>query len=260
MVDEPFEEQRQRIVPAEASLVVDLEGYEGPLDVLLALARTQRVDLTRISILQLAEQYLAFIREARRLRIEVAADYLVMAAWLAYLKSRLLLPEVPDEDEPSGAELAARLAFQLRRLEAMREAAARLMARDRLGWDIFARGAPEGVRVVRTNVFEASLYDLLKAYADHRLRQAPAPLLFERATVYAVEDALNRLRELLGVLPDWQTLESFLPADLGQGVSLRSAVASTFVASLELVRQGRVELRQGNAFGPLYMRRTPPAP
>ena len=253
-IDEPFEADAQPPA-AEGPLVVDLEGYEGPLDVLLALARAQKVDLTRISILRLAEQYLDFIREARSLRLEIAADYLVMAAWLAYLKSRLLLPEVPEDDELTGPEMAARLAFQLRRLEAMREAATRLMARDRLGREVFARGAPEGVRVIKSSVFEASLYDLLKAYADHRTRQVPSLLRISPAAVYSVDAALGRLREMLGATPDWQTLERFLPTDLAEGVSLRSAVAATFVASLELVRQGRVELRQGSDFGPLYIRR-----
>jgi segregation and condensation protein A len=253
-LDEPFEAEAPPVV--EGPLVVDLEGYEGPLDVLLALARAQKVDLTRISILQLAEQYLEFIRQARRLRLEIAADYLVMAAWLAYLKSRLLLPEVPDEDEPTGAEMAARLAFQLRRLEAMREAATRLMARERLGHDIFARGEPEGVRVIKSNVFEASLYDLLRAYADHRTRQAPAHLRIAPPPVYTVDAALTRLGEILGTMPDWQTLERFLPTDLGGEISLRSTMAATFAASLELVRQGKIEMRQGSNFGPIYLRRT----
>jgi segregation and condensation protein A len=255
-VDEPFEAD---LPPAtEGPLVVDLEGYEGPLDVLLTLARTQKVDLTRISILRLAEQYLDFIREARQLRLEIAADYLVMAAWLAYLKSRLLLPDVPDDDELTGPEMAARLAFQLRRLEAMREAATRLMARDRLGREVFARGAPEGIRVIQSSVFEASLYDLLKAYGDHRTRLAPSHLRITPAVVYTVDAALERLREMLGAIPDWQTLERFLPTDLAEGVSQRSAVAATFVASLELVRQGQIELRQGSDFGPLYIRRAKP--
>ena len=252
---ERFEEQRGK--PAsEAPLVVDLEGYEGPLDVLLALARTQKVDLTRISILELAEQYLAFITEAHRLKLEIAADYLVMAAWLAYLKSRLLLPAAPDDEELSGSEMAARLAFQLRRLEAMREAGARLMARHRLGRDVFARGAPEGIRVIKNQVFEASLYDLLKGYADHRARRSASRLRITRARVYPVEAALRWLRALVGSAPDWQTLESFLPAELAEGVSLRSALASTFAAGLELARQGKVEMRQGSAFGPIYMRRS----
>ncbi len=252
-IDETFEEQSGGHA-GEAPLVVDLEGYEGPLDVLLALARAQKVDLTRISILTLAEQYLAFIAEVRRLSLEIAADYLVMAAWLAYLKSRLLLPEPPTEDEPSGEEMAARLAFQLRRLEAMREVGVRLMARPLLRREVFPRGAPEGIRVIRNQVFEASLYELLKSYADHRARRAATSLRIAPAPVYSVDMALGHLHALLGSVPDWQTLESFLPAELAADVSLRSAVASTFAASLELARQGKVELRQGNAFGPIYMR------
>ncbi len=238
-----------------APLIVDLEGYEGPLDVLLTLARDQKVDLRRISILDLAEQYLEFIAEARKLRLEIAADYLVMAAWLAYLKSRLLLPE-PEDDEPSGEEMAARLAFQLRRLEAMRDAAARLMARERLGRDVFPRGAPEGIRVLRTSVFELSLYDLLKAYADQTARRtATEPLRLGRGGVYSVEDALARFSDMLGRLPDWATLQSFLPSGAEEHFDPRSTVASTFAASLELTRQGKLRLRQGRAFGPIYIGR-----
>jgi len=253
-VDEPFEDQPPHR-DAAAPLVVDLEGYEGPLDVLLALVRTHKVDVTRLSILALAEQYLAFIAEARALQLEIAADYLVMAAWLAYLKSRLLLPEAPDDDEPSGPEMAAHLAFQLQRLEAIRDSAVRLMARPRLGREVFARGAPEGIRVIRTQIFEASLYDLLKSYADHRARRSASHMHIAPAQVYAVEAALKHLGRMLGSVPDWQTLASFLPAELGEGVSLRSALASTFAASLELARQRRLELRQGHTFGPIYLRR-----
>ena len=239
----------------EAPLVVELEGYEGPLDVLLALARAQKVDLTRIAILPLAEQYLAFISKARRLSLEIAADYLVMAAWLAYLKSRLLLPEMPGEDEPSGPEMAARLAFQLQRLQAMRDAGARLMAGPRLGRDVFARGAPEGIRVIKHQVFEVSLYDLLKGYADHRAHRSESRLRITPAQVYSVQAALKHLRQLVGSTPDWQTLESFLPTGLSEALGLRSVVASTFAASLELARQGRVEIRQGSLFGPIHVRR-----
>ena len=239
----------------EAPLVVELEGYEGPLDVLLALARAQKVDLTRIAILPLAEQYLAFIADARRLSLEIAADYLVMAAWLAYLKSRLLLPDAPADDEPSGPEMAARLAFQLRRLQAMRDAGARLMAGPLLGRDVFARGAPEGVRVITNQVFEVSLYDLLKSYADQRARASDSRLRITPARVYPIEAALEHLRGLLGSVPDWQTLESFLPTELAEALGLGSVVASTFAASLELARQGKVDIRQGSPFGPIYMRR-----
>lgn len=250
------EADRGRTPPAGAVLMVDLEGYEGPLDVLLALAREQKVDLKRISILALAEQYLAFIQAARELQLEIAADYLVMAAWLAYLKSRLLLPEPPGEEEPSGEEMAARLTYQLRRLEAMREAAARLLARDRLGIGLFPRGAPEGVRLIRRPVYDLSLYELLRAYADHRVsRNNPEVLRLRRSAVYSVEEALARFGLLMGRLPEWSVLAAFLPEGIEDPFTLRSALASTFLASLELSRQGRLELKQGKAFGPIYLRR-----
>ena len=245
--DEPFES-------AAAPLVVDLEGYEGPLDVLLALARSQKVDLAHISILALADQYLAFISEAKNLSLEIAADYLVMAAWLAYLKSRLLLPE--DEGEPlSGPEMASRLAARLRRLEGMREAAGRLMARDRLGRDVFARGAPEGVRLIKTPVFEVSLYELLKAYGEQQQRATAAPLHITPRITYRVEDAYRRLSDMLGQLPDWQVLERFLPSELAAGFARRQAVSVTLAASLELARTGEIELRQAQPFGPIYVRK-----
>lgn len=244
------------MAPDGTVLVVDLEGYEGPLDVLLGLARDQKVDLRRISILALAEQYLTFIAEARRLRLELAADYLVMAAWLAYLKSRLLLPDPPGDEEPSGEEMAARLTYQLRRLEAMRDAAGRLMARYKMGQDIFPRGAPEGVTVLRRSVYDLSLYELLKAYADHRVsRGSPEPLRLRRGAVYSVEEALARFSSLLGHMPEWATLLAYMPEGIIDKFTLRSAMASTFLASLELTRQGRLELKQGRAFGPIYLRR-----
>jgi segregation and condensation protein A len=238
-------------------LVVDLGGYEGPIDVLLTLAREQKVDLTRISILRLADQYLAFIAAARRLRLEIAADYLVMAAWLAYLKSRLLLPEPSQDDEPSGPELAAALSHQLQRLEAMQQAGARLMAMPQLGRDVFARGAPEGIPVTRHMVYDATLYELLKAYGDGRARADAAVLRIEPAELYSVDDALQRLSRYLGRLPDWRMMASFLPPDLRLGLVRRSAIAATFVASLELVREGRLQLRQDKLFGPIYLRSPP---
>jgi segregation and condensation protein A len=239
---------------ASGDLVLDLGAYEGPIDVLLTLAREQKVDLTKISILRLADQYLAFIAEARRLRLEVAADYLVMAAWLAYLKSRLLLPEPPPEGEPSGEDMAAALAFQLQRLEAMQQAGARLMARPLLGRDVFARGAPEGIPVVSRIVWEVSLYDLLKAYGEQRSRAGAQVLEIRAAELFSMEEALERLSRLVGHIPDWQTLLTFLPDDLKDGLLQRSAVAATFAASLELVRSGRLQLRQDAAFGPIWVR------
>jgi segregation and condensation protein A len=238
----------------QGDLFLDLGAYEGPIDVLLGLAREQKVDLVKISILKLADQYLVFIAEARRLRLELAADYLVMAAWLAYLKSRLLLPEPPADDEPTGEEMAAALAFQLRRLEAMQQAGVRLLARPQLGRDVFKRGAPEGLPVVSRIVWEVSLYDLLKAYGEQRSRAGAQVLEIRAAELYSMEDALERLVGLVGRLPDWQTLSAFLPEGLRGGMLERSAVASTFAASLELARSGRLQLRQDVAFGPIWVR------
>ena len=250
---DPFEtETPQR---NDGDLVVDLEGYEGPIDVLLALARQQKVDLLHISILALAEQYLAFIDEARRLRLEIAADYLVMAAWLAYLKSRLLLPAEEEDEDPSGPEMAEALAFQLRRLESMRTAGENILQLPRLGRDVFSRGKPEGVKIRRIPVYELSLYELLKAYGDQQKRHQSGPLEITASEIYSVDDALERLEAILGRLPDWKTLEAFLPDGIrGTGFVRKSALASTFVASLELAKSGRLELRQAGVFGPIYLR------
>jgi segregation and condensation protein A len=240
--------------PEPERLVVDVDGYEGPIDVLLTLAREQKVDLKRISILALVEQYLVFVQTARRLRLELAADYLVIAAWLAYLKSRLLLPEPPDDDEPTGEELAAELTFQLERLQAMQTAAVRLMARAQLGLDCFPRGQPEDLRVRKRPVFDVTLYDLMSAYGDQRAREEGRTLHIAPTELYAVEQALERLQELVGRNPDWQMLTSFLPAALKDGLVARSALAATFVASLELAREGKLQLRQLERFGPIYLR------
>ncbi len=240
----------------ESQLLVDLDGFEGPIDVLLTLARDQKVDITKISILQLADQYLAFIARARSVRLELAADYLVMAAWLAYLKSRLLLPEPATEDEqPTGQEMAAALAFQLRRLEAMQEAGARLMARSLLGRDVFARGAPEPVEVITHATFETKLYDLLAAYGSIRARvEGHASLQIAAPELYSVEVALERLREQLGRMPDWMSLSTFLPPGLKDSLVMRSAIASTFVATLELVREGKLMLRQSGPYAQIFVR------
>ena len=235
-------------------LVVDLKGYEGPLDVLLALAHTQKVDLAKISILKLADQYLTFITEARKLSLEIAADYLVMAAWLAYLKSRLLLPEPEEDDELSGPELAANLAWRLQRLEAMREAAGKLFQRDRLGRDVFRRGMPEGVRSIRHPKWECTMFELLEAYAAVSRPAAPHPLVVGRFDPYTIRDAMERIGRLLGVSGDWTRIESFLPAGMNIGLSQKSAMASTFAASLELTKQGRLRLRQDQPFGPIFVR------
>jgi segregation and condensation protein A len=248
--------------PTEAErLVVDLEGYEGPIDVLLTLAREQKVDITRISILALAEQYIAFIAQARKVRLEIAADYLVMAAWLAYLKSRLLLP-TPSEDkaEPTAADMAAALAFQLQRLQAMQDAGARLMARPQLGKDVFLRRAPEGLRVVTSTVYTATLYELLKAYGDHRARKQNSTLRIVPTELYSMEAALERLSSILGRMPDWTTLQSFIPPELRGGVVARSALAAMFAASLEMVRSGKLQLRQDRTFGQIFIRKAPDNP
>lgn len=239
------------------ALIVNLDGFEGPLDVLLALARSQKVDLARISILQLAEQYLAFVARARRLRLELAADYLVMAAWLAWLKSRLLLPDAePEAEEPSGAEMAEALAFRLSRLAAMREAAEALMERPQLGRDVFAGGLAEGLPIVLRPVYDGDLHALLSAYARPHARRESRPLVIEASSYYSMEDAYRRLLRLLGRAPEWESLARFLPHDRARagGADARSALASTLAASLELAREGRLQLRQLEPFGPIYLR------
>ncbi|MFO1059223.1 MAG: ScpA family protein [Dongiaceae bacterium] len=254
---ESFEADAPQDVVSDAQFVLDLDGYEGPIDVLLNLARDQKVDLTRISILDLADQYLAFVSRARRLRLELAADYLVMAAWLAYLKSRLLLPEPEGEAEPTGAELAAALAFQLQRLEAMQKAGKALLERAQLGRDVFARGAPEGVTVVTRAVYKLSLYELLKAYGEQVDRRQPGQLRILPNDLYSMDDALHRLRGMLGQSPDWHSLFHYLPPDMRDGLRRRAALAATFAATLELVRSGRAELRQDGTFGPIFLRAAP---
>jgi len=236
-------------------LLLDLDGYEGPIDVLLALARDQKVDLRKISILDLADQYLAFIARARQLRLEIAADYLVMAAWLAYLKSRLLLPEPETEGEPTGAELAAALAFQLQRLQAMKEAGQKIMARAQLGRDFFPRGEPERFKVIAKPVYTATLYDLLKAYGGHAGRRHEGALHILSSQLYSMDDALKRLGGMIGRTLDWATLASFLPAGLAAGLVRRSALAATFAASLEMARAGRLRIRQDSVFGPIFLRK-----
>lgn len=236
------------------ALVVDLDGYEGPLDVLLTLARDQKVDLLKISILELAEQYLVFIEELRKLRLEIAADYLVMAAWLAYLKSRLLIPK-EEEDGPSGAEMAERLAFQLKKLEAMRTAAEKLINGTVTGRDRLTRAQAEGVMVIRHSKYECTLMELLQAYAAHEDRKGIRnPLRLMREAVYTVEAALERLENMLGKLPDWTDLRAYLPKGLKDPFAVRSAEASTLLASLQMVKEGYLELQQGETFGPIKVR------
>lgn len=256
-MSQPFQPNLDFTAAASAAedgeaLVVELEGYEGPLHVLLALARSQKVDLLQLSITKLAEQYLAFVQQARRVRFSLAADYLVMAAWLAYLKSALLLPRNPEET-PSPEELALRLQLRLERLNAMRDAGARLMARDRTGRDNFFRGAPEGLRVLRKARWEAEIYDLIAAYGRISARTRPVMHVVAHRDVMTLEAAIERVSALIGTRIEWSTLQSFLPEG-ATGPYAKSALASSFVAALELAKQGRVELRQKSAFAPLYLK------
>ena len=254
--EEPFEEERPAYRDAEPDgLLLDIEGYEGPIDILLTLAREQKVDLTRISILALADQYLEYVSRARRLRLELAADYLVMAAWLAYLKSRLLLPAPPGDDEPSGAEMAAMLAFQLQRLEAMKAAGVKLLDRPRMGRDFLPRGAAEVLEDSKRSLFDLSLYDILRAYADQHGRREASTLHIAPTGLYSIDEAINRLRGLIGEVADWATLSSFLPDGIRDDLLIRSAIASTFVASLELAKLGQIQIRQREAFSTLYIRK-----
>lgn len=240
--------------PSPTDLVVALEGFDGPIDLLLSLAREQKVDLSKISILALAEQYLAFIASARQLRLEIAADYLVMAAWLAYLKSRLLLPE-PPEDEPNAADMAEALKFQLQRLEAMRHAAQRLQELPQLGADTFLRGAPEEIEVDIKPVFYLPLYDLLSALGAPQRRKKPENVQIYQTRLYSIDESMTRLRKLLGVMPTWSTLMSFLPPPCLEPLEARSAVASTFVAMLEMIKEGELDYRQDGIFAPIYVRK-----
>ncbi len=251
--DTEFGEVEERL--AAEALIVDVDGFEGPLDLLLMLSRTQKVDLRKISVLALAEQYLTFVERAKTLRIELAADYLVMAAWLAFLKSRLLLPPDPTDDGPSGEELAAHLAFQLERLSAMRDCAAKLMARDQKGRDFFVRGIPEDVTRVRNVRYTATLLDLMQGYARLRTRDDFRPYTMDRDHVMTLEQALDRMRGLIGYAGEWTDLLSYLPE--GWDVDpkrRRSATASHFAASLELVKNGAIQIRQSEMFAPIQIR------
>jgi segregation and condensation protein A len=248
--------------PGEVDFRVDLDGYEGPLDLLLELARRQKVDLSRISILALAEQYLEFIEAARRVRLELAADYLVMAAWLAYLKSRLLLPAPPKGEEPDPAELAASLALRLRRLQAIRAAAALLLERPQLDRDFFPRGAPEGLDIVNAPLYRASLFDLLSAYARQRQKQVLSHVSVKTRQVWSLAEAREALERLIGRSVEWSALDDYLLAWGATPEQTRTMRASTFSASLEMVREGLIDLRQDRAFAPLWVRRKqepPPA-
>jgi segregation and condensation protein A len=243
-------------VLGEPAFTVDVEGFEGPLDLLLELARRQKVDLSRISILELAEQYLAFVEAARKRRLELAADYLVMAAWLAYLKSRLLLPTPPKEIEDSAADLAEKLAERLRRLEVIRRAADLLMKRPQLGRDVFARGAPESIDLPSNAQYSATLYDLIAAYARQSQKRARAFVRMKPREVWSLAQARDALGRLIGeAAQDWVSLDQWLIDYCADPKMRRSARASSFSASLELVREGRIELRQDAHFAPLYLRK-----
>ena len=254
-----FEEDQHRMTVSERlaaeALIVDVGTFEGPLDLLLTLSRTQKVDLRQISIFALAEQYLAFVEKAKELRLELAADYLVMAAWLAFLKSRLLLPPDPTEEGPSGEELAAHLAFQLERLSAMREASAKLMARDQKGRNFFVRGEIETVERVRTVRYTATLLDLMQGYARIRTKDEFRPFVFDRENVDTLEAALERMRPLIGYAKEWTDIAMYMPDGWDvSGMSTRSATAATFAASLQLAKEGRIEIRQGETFAPIQIR------
>ena len=244
----------------EPAFTVDLDGFEGPLDLLLELARRQRVDLARISILALAEQYLEFVEAARKLRLELAADYLVMAAWLAFLKSRLLLPAPPEPADQDASALAEALARRLRALAAIRKAGEFLLNRPRLGRDFFARGEPEPIETSRRMSYEANLYDLLAAYARQAQRHALARVRFKTREVWSLAEAREALTRLVGGQPDWTAFDDFLLQACTNSSMLRSARASAFSASLELAREGRVEIRQERAFAPLWLRPRDPEP
>ncbi len=254
--DEPFDApMRANIEDADLdALIVNIDGYEGPLDVLLDLARSQKVDIRKISMVALVDQYLAFVEEVKKRSLELAADYLVMAAWLAYLKSKLLLP-VGDEDgdEPTADEMAARLAFQLQRLEAMRKAVEALQARPQIGIDFFPRGLPEGVRVIRTPDWQADLYELLRAYAGQRIAAVDRDYHIDPPKVYSIELARLRLARILGSIPEWTALASLIEAK-DVDAPTTSIVASAFNAALEFAKNGRIDMRQLAAFEPIYIK------
>lgn len=254
-IDDGFDAETFEAPVRTETFVVDLDGFEGPLDLLLALVRDHKLDLAKLSILNLAQQYLDFIERAKQLRLEIAADYLVMAAWLAFLKSKLLLPADDDSDEPTGEELAAQLAHRLRRLEAMRDAAAKLFNRNRLGRDFFARGMPEGIRLVRESKYDANVYDLLKAYAIQRQRTAVDTIQFAKRPVWSVQEARERLEVILGTSVDWAPIDALVLQFMGPPEMKRTALASSLSASLEMTREGITELRQERAFAPLLIRK-----
>lgn len=254
-INETIQFEAASAINPDEALIVELDGFEGPLDLLLNLARDQKVDLAKISVLKLADQYLAFMEKARATRLELAADYLVMAAWLTYLKSRLVLPQPEAEGEPSADAMAAVLRWRLQRLQSMREASTSLMGRDRLGRDVFARGAPEPVNVIHLRTQLDTLYDLLTTYSQHRIKHA-AQKMYElaRQPFLLIEEARDRLERLLGKIPDWSALTQYLPPEWGRGQRRRSALASTFSACLEMARDGKLLIRQLKPFGEIFLK------
>lgn len=249
-----FEDDNEFAPSSDHRLVLDVDGFAGPIDVLLTLAREQKVDLTQISILELADQYLVWVAKLRQANLELAADYLVMAAWLAYLKSILLLPTSTDDEEPTGEEMAAALQFQLLRLESMQQAGEKLLARDQLGQDFFPRGNPEKFGYNLNGAFEASIYDLLKAYGEHTHRSNVRILRIELSDLYSTDDGLKWLTKMLGSMPDWTSLLQFLPAEIKGDLVSRSMVASALSAALQLTKQGELKIRQTETFGTIYVR------
>ena len=249
-----FEDDNEFAPSSDHRLVLDVDGFAGPIDVLLTLAREQKVDLTQISILELADQYLVWVAKLRQANLELAADYLVMAAWLAYLKSILLLPTSTDDEEPTGEEMAAALQFQLLRLESMQQAGEKLLARDQLGQDFFPRGNPEKFGYNLNGAFEASIYDLLKAYGEHTHRSNVRILRIELSDLYSTDDGLKWLTKMLGSMPDWTSLLQFLPAEIKGDLVSRSMVASALSAALQLTKQGELKIRQTETFGTVYVR------
>jgi segregation and condensation protein A len=253
--DDQFEAELSDRASDEPALVVDVEGFEGPLDLLLTLARQQKVDLAKISILALADQYLAFVEAARKMRLELAADYLVMAAWLAYLKSRLLLPEQHPAEGLSAEDMANALAQRLRRLEAIRQFAEQLLNRPQLGRDVFQRGQPEPIAEIKRPEWSATLYDLLSAYAGRRQTQARSFVRVRKRTVWSLAEAREALERLIGQSMDWSPLDQYLIAYLVEPSLRTTVLASSFAAMLELVREGRLEVHQQGSFTPLYLRK-----
>jgi segregation and condensation protein A len=239
----------------EPALIVDVEGFEGPLDLLLTLARQQKVDLAKISILALADQYLAFIEQARQLRLELAADYLVMAAWLAFLKSRMLIPDTAAPEGMSAADMANALAWRLKRLEAIRNTAARLFERAQLGRDVFGRGDPEPIEAIKRPKWSATLYDLLSAYAQERQKHALSRVRLAKRTVWSLQEARAALERMVGATPEWSRLDEYLISYLAPPEMRATMFASSLAATLEMVREGTIELHQQGAFAPIYLRK-----